>query len=571
MKDGFRQSMAWLHTWSGLLVGWVLFMVFLAGTSAYFRDEISFWMKPELHAVARAAATSQPLAASAAVNFLQAKAASSPRWTVDLPSSREPALRASWAGPPAPRASGAPGASPPQRRGRQESATLDPTTGERMETPRQTRGGDFFYRLHFDLHYMPARWGRWIVGVCAMFMLVAIVSGVVTHKRIFKDFFTFRPKKGQRSWLDAHNATAVLALPYHLMITYTGLVTLMFMYMPWGPEVVYKGDQRTYISEVFPSSNAAGNAPRSTAPAPLRPVAEMAQAASRAWDSAPIARMVVSNPNTAGATVTFHRHDTGSLSSIQAAMVFDGATGALLSHFGDDLPAASQTRGVLYGLHLGRFSAPLVRWLFFLSGLAGSVMVATGLLLWAVKERQKFAKALAKGGRIGFGLRLVDGLNITAVAGLPLAMAVFFWANRLIPAGLAGRADLEIGVFFGAWALCASAGLALPTRRMWQLQIGIAGALLALVPMLNPLTGGAGLWTSMAPGLWRVAGFDSSCLMIGAALLVAARTIGVRKPAGARKRVQIDAGRSAATHGASKETEGLLTSPDSLSAAKVPR
>ena len=30
MKNGFRQSMAWLHTWSGLLVGWVLFLVFAA-------------------------------------------------------------------------------------------------------------------------------------------------------------------------------------------------------------------------------------------------------------------------------------------------------------------------------------------------------------------------------------------------------------------------------------------------------------------------------------------------------------------------------------------------------------
>jgi hypothetical protein len=63
-------------------------------------------------------------------------------------------------------------------------------------------------------------------------MLVAIVSGVITHRRIFADFFTFRRNKGQRSWLDAHNATAVLALPFHLMITYTGLITLMFMIMP---------------------------------------------------------------------------------------------------------------------------------------------------------------------------------------------------------------------------------------------------------------------------------------------------------------------------------------------------
>ncbi len=33
MKQGFRQSMNWVHTWSGLLVGWVLFMVFAAGTA----------------------------------------------------------------------------------------------------------------------------------------------------------------------------------------------------------------------------------------------------------------------------------------------------------------------------------------------------------------------------------------------------------------------------------------------------------------------------------------------------------------------------------------------------------
>src|SRR3546814_3592298 len=69
-----------------------------------------------------------------------------------------------------------------------------------------------------------------------MFMLVAIVSGVITHKKIFVDFFTFRWGKGQRSWLDAHNALSVFGLPFHLMITYTGLVTLMALYMPWGQQ-----------------------------------------------------------------------------------------------------------------------------------------------------------------------------------------------------------------------------------------------------------------------------------------------------------------------------------------------
>ncbi|WP_446893656.1 PepSY-associated TM helix domain-containing protein, partial [Acinetobacter sp. NS4_7] len=76
---------------------------------------------------------------------------------------------------------------------------------------------EFFYRFHFQFHYMPVLWGRYLAGLCAMFMLVAIVSGVITHKKIFTDFFTFRPRKGQRSWLDAHNATAVLALPFHIV------------------------------------------------------------------------------------------------------------------------------------------------------------------------------------------------------------------------------------------------------------------------------------------------------------------------------------------------------------------
>src|SRR5256885_4150372 len=76
---------------------------------------------------------------------------------------------------------------------------------------------------------MPRIWGRWIVGFATMLMFVAIITGVITHKKIFTDFFTFRPRKGQRSWLDAHNATAVLALPdrkstrlnsSHLVISY---------------------------------------------------------------------------------------------------------------------------------------------------------------------------------------------------------------------------------------------------------------------------------------------------------------------------------------------------------------
>lgn len=91
--------------------------------------------------------------------------------------------------------------------------------------------------------------GRWIVGACAMVLLIALISGIVTHRRIFADFFTFRPDRSrQRAWLDAHNLFGVLALPFHLMITYTGLMTLGPMLMPWGCRRPTRTRHRTFTS-----------------------------------------------------------------------------------------------------------------------------------------------------------------------------------------------------------------------------------------------------------------------------------------------------------------------------------
>jgi len=514
MKEGFRQSMAWLHTWSGLLVGWVLFMVFAAGTASYFKDEITFWMKPELHAPAARAQVPQVQSAEGAVAYLQKHGAGSPRWFINLPAERQPSTDVLYLATPA--SAAAPGDKP---RRRFDRVSLDPSTGEALTAARATRGGEFFYRLHFDLHYMPALWARWIVGFCAMFMLVAIFSGIVTHKRIFKDFFTFRPKKGQRSWLDAHNVTAVLALPYHLMITYTGLVTLMFMYMPWAPQVAYKerGGEQAFFSEVFPGGGrdqvkASGNK------APLAPIAPMMAQASAHWNGAAVGRITVHQPNDANAVVSLTRAEGPQLSYDKPSMLFNGTTGALIGAFGDVPKPAAETRGVLYGLHIARFGDPLLRALFFLSGIAGCLMVATGLLLWAVKERQKFTKTLKQGGRIGFGLRLVDGLNLGAIAGLPVAMAAFFWANRLLPVGMAERGDAEIRWFFIVWGAAAVLGLLRPTLRMWQAQLAAGALLFALLPVLNAFTGPAPLTVSLRTGPSAVAGFDLVGIALGLGL-----------------------------------------------------
>ena len=232
MKAGFRQSMAWLHTWSGLVVGWLLFAIFLTGTVSYFRPEISLWMRPELQQAAPGTRATEVVIAE-----MQRRAPTAPSWIILMPSERNPVASVFWRDPTA------------TPRGFRQ-AQLDPRTGGDLAA-RATSGGDFFYAFHFQLFGLPIPIARWIVSFCAMVMLVSIVSGIVTHRRIFADFFTFRPRKGQRSWLDGHAALATLALPYHLMITYTGLITLIALTMPWPILTNFEGNRAAYTAAVF--------------------------------------------------------------------------------------------------------------------------------------------------------------------------------------------------------------------------------------------------------------------------------------------------------------------------------
>ena len=151
----------------------------------------------------------------------------------------------------------------------------------------------------------------------------------------------------------------------------------------------------------------------------------------------------------------------------------------------------------------------------------------------------KYAKSLAQGGQIGWGLRLVDGLNIGAVAGVPIAIAAYFWANRLLPVGLAERPQAEISWFFIAWGAATLAGLAWPTKRMWQVQLGLGGALFAGVPLLNGATTATHLGATVPLHLWVVAGFDLTCLALGLFLLACAGWLYRRKSAAATRRTAL--------------------------------
>ncbi|THJ36220.1 PepSY domain-containing protein [Lampropedia aestuarii] len=512
---GLRQTMSDLHIWTGLLAGWILYAVFLTGTLAFFRDETSLYMRPELPAVHAPQAQDTAAVVQRYVDKTLGLAPDVSQLSITPPSARNPLVAVSYRSESlAAQAAASPSAEPRRRlpgmRG-VVNASYDPSTGEPVQA-RATRGGDFFYIFHFNLHYMPAMWARWIVGVCAMFMLVAIISGVITHKKIFADFFTFRWGKGQRSWLDAHNALSVLGLPFHFMITWSGLVTLMLLYLPWSVDVAFPTAPERQQFQAHMRGGQAVNSRPSGEVAPLASVAEMVLQAQQMWQSPHIGSVSVQHPGDAKAQVVITQGEQGKLSTTQRALVFDGTNGKLLARQ-DGGGIAAETRGVLYGLHLGRFADSVTRWLYFIVSLAGTAMVGTGLVLWTVKRRAR----LPDPAQPHFGFRLVERLNIATIAGLSVAIAAYFWLNRLLPLDLANRAAAEINGFFIVWLGALAWALLRPAKRAWVELLLVAAVLLAALPVVNTFFTERGLLRSVWLGDWVFAGFDLSLWVFAAA------------------------------------------------------
>jgi len=145
MKESFRLSMTWLHTWSGLVIGWLLFAIFLTGTAAVFREEMTIWMTPE-----RGRAVDSARAIGVGERRLREVAPDARNWSIIPPDTRHPSLVVEWA--PA-----AADDTPTRRR-----ELLNPVTGQPLQI-RQTLGGDFFYYFHYRLE-QPDRRGWWISG-----------------------------------------------------------------------------------------------------------------------------------------------------------------------------------------------------------------------------------------------------------------------------------------------------------------------------------------------------------------------------------------------------------------------
>lgn len=528
MFASFRLSMTWVHTWFGLVLGYVLMACFFFGALSVFDREIDRWAIPEtryepqpmpsfdrmllpIFQKIKPRADSYEYAQGQVEGTLPPAESMQPTGFGAYTTHRDPVLGmyAAFDVPNKPKDATV------DHVHVYGNATIDPRSGALISNDKLAIGSDFFYPLHFHLHIDWMDLGYWIVGLAALIMLVALVTGVIIHRKIFREFFTFRPRKQtQRSALDLHNLTGVVALPFHFFFAFTGLVIFAGIYLP-VTQKMFHAQHEAY--EKFEATHTGLPHDPAGIPAPLASVDAMVAEAQRRWAARDMAGDVgyleVTHYGDANGYVSVYRAGTDRVTLTGQGIHFRASTGEVIR---EDPPPSAVT-GVsdwLAGLHLQHFRHWLLRWFYVLGGLAGCVCIATGFIFFVEKRKRQHARAGSSGSR------WVDALAVTAVTGMLIATAAMLVANRLLPETLAARGDWEERIFWFSWlaALLHAGWRSAPVEQglvspAWREQCRALAVLCIAAPVLNWITTGDHLVRTIGAGYWPVAGFDIALLV----------------------------------------------------------
>lgn len=490
LNKTFTHAMGELHTWGGLVFGWLLFVIFLTGTLSVFEPELTHWMQPAV----RNKPAEPVQSVSSADRKLRQIAARADLWMIELPLNRQQDLEIMW------------------KKGRTMlERHLEPQTGKILKVP-ATEGGHFFADFHYELHSGKA--GLWLVSLASVVMLVTLISGIAIRKQVFTEFFRLRWRK---NWFSVHTMTGVLTLPFVILITYTGLTIVFLMLLPTVPQVLYGSSWKgpaTVAAESF-------ERPRANLPGELMPLSRLLPLAEAELGKGNISFIRVSNPGDKNSVVTFFRKVDDTVVAMSARTAFDGVTGEQLGSQTSWNPYVKIFRS-LVGLHIARFGGYPISWLYFAAGLISSVMIAAGLIFFTIKRRRRYATSSQP---VQLLYRAAEALNITAIMGVTIACVAYLWGNRLLPLAVKDRADAEITVFFVVWLLTLFHAFWRAPLRAWFEQTGLAALLCLGLPLLNALTTTVGLLPAMARGDWMTAGVDLTAVLLGIGLAITARRI----------------------------------------------
>ena len=455
------------HSWLGLLLGGLMYVICLSGTIVIFYEEIERWEQPV--ADEQLTLSAQQLEDSFN-DYVASGAEITEHMYLVFPNEALPRYKVS---------------------GDFDGRYLD-DDGSLGPNARDDLSG-LLTGLHLNLH-MPVSIGIIVVSVIGALLCALIITGFLAHPSIVKDAFKLRSgSSGRLGQVDLHNRLSVWGAPFHLMIALTGayyglvavLVGMFALADGVSPEVVNE--------EVFPAEPALENQIGDY---------KVARALEQVRELDPDGRllyMIVHDANSENRFMEFYVRQPGLLAWSENYR-FD-----INGNYQDTAgytqgPAARQILYSVYLIHFGHFGGFITKLFYVILGLSLTVVSATGINIWLEKRKYR------------------DALNLIwpgVVWGMPLAVVVasFTQVIFLVPSA---------AVFWGGMIVTMTAGIFVRDEISYkrQLQSATAAVLIVLVGAYYARFGSAAL---------SQAGLPISLVLIVIAAIFGFLAFGIRR------------------------------------------
>lgn len=518
MKNQTTKKLFHLHSWVGIVSGILLFVIAFTGAFSVFgQKELQVWADPSIRGdISVKGEDLQKL-------VMQAAQGVPPEYLdqvmVYVPGQFYPDLVMVFSHR---EGKNADGQGPLATMVRFDPGTFEKTfeqSGLQRDLFEQAHGAnaaDFIVHFHADLHL--GKLGLILTGTLGLTLMASIVTGVIIHRKILSQLFTFRPQKSFSLALnDGHKQMGVWGVLFHGVIGFTGaflgLATVILI--PAAAFVSFEGDQ----DKLFETFDLAKAPVVSGVNQPTQLGKIFEQAASQE----DVAVTVITTRKLNDQNALVYVNVEGGSEVARQVQTYKGATAEFVRQqgaIGGLDGVASKILDLMFPLHFGNFGGVFVKIIWTVLGLSTALLPLTGLMLWVERG---LVSATPR-----FSHKTYDRFNrvlLGSCGGIVLACITVFHAQMIgIASDFAG--DMEVvltAVFYGSWIAGIGWGLVMPNLlfAIQGLIRAVAVLCLAMMPV-NALVTGSHLLNVLQTGHYTTMWIDLTFAVIGVLLWRAA-------------------------------------------------
>lgn len=387
------------HSWLGLLVGVLMYLICLTGTLVVFYEELERWEQPAAEEYSTFDSGLMELRFN---EFMNSDIEVTTHMYAILPTEAMP--RASIAS-----------------ENEEWLLNADGSLGEKQHHPwtEMTTG------LHVNLTIPNVNLGIIIVSILGALLVGLILSGFIAHPGIFRDAFSFRRQNSKRiEQVDIHNRLSVWGAPFHLMIAITGAYFGLALLVLGLQTMTSDYTQENIIGYIYGEEPVLDQKVETIG---------VKKALDAMQDISPEAKPMYITLHEAGTPQQFMeiyaKHEDKLIWSenyrFDALGNYIGRAGFLDGEVGRQIIFS------VYRLHFGHFGGFMIKVIYAVMGLALTVISVSGINIWLQRRKKTDYINFAW---VSFVWGTPLSLVTAALVGLfsSISMTVAFWAGLFV-------------------------------------------------------------------------------------------------------------------------------------------